>query len=281
LALGHDRRLFLLPLEATGDVVGRDAEAGTDDGALLLDAIEQALARTEVTAAEVGVLLDVPRPAPLVERARELGLTVVIPADDRGAERFAFAQGDAFGQHIETLAPDLTSVRVRWHPDDDPDVKKEQALGLTKLAAWLHETDRSLLIELLVAPPGADASDPEPGRTAEAIRAIRDLGIEADLWSVAPPTAAGEVEQLAEVVRDAGRDEVGLLLRLGSTPGSVTVPATWAQLAAYRGVVLAPSAWADELASSAGSERTREEVVRALGDRVAATLDRVAATDAS
>lgn len=285
MALGHDRRLFLLPLEAAGqDVAGRAEGPGTPGGDLavvapmVLDALAEASADLAVPPGEVGVLLDVPEPADLVRRARTRGLAVVVPADDRTAERFALAHGEDFGRHIDQLAPDLTSVRVRWHPDDDPAVKKQQALGLTKLTAWLHETERSLLVELLAAAPGSAAADDDPARTAEAVREIRGLGIEPDVWSFAPRFDRAAAEDLADLVRDEGRDGVGALVRLAGADDLAAAPATWRGLAAYRGVVLAPSAWSDELRSSGGPERSREEVGRAIRDRLVAILERVTAS---
>lgn len=297
MVLGHDRRLFLVPLEQPGAlVVGRDdvaPAAGTTDGAdaadrhtLLLDALEHAATVTGGDRRELAALVDDALGPEVARDVATRGLTLVVPADDRSEARFAFAHGDGFARHIEDLGPDLTSVRLRWHPDDDPEVKKAQALGLTKLAAWLHETDRRLLIELLaIAPTGPSADAPpasgeDVSRLPETVQEIRQLGIEADVWSVAAPTARDQAEALAEVIVDEGRDDVAAIVRLTDPDLIEPVAAACTGLPAYRGAVLGPALWTPALGGAAG-DPDRAQAVRDVGDRIARTIELFAASGPS
>lgn len=275
MALGYDRRLFLLPLEQPGEpVVGRSAPPVGGDledrEPVLLEALAHAAATAGLDIDEVAALVDGSLGPELAREVSARRLTLAVPVDDRAEDRFAFAHGDAFAEHIEQVGPALSSVRLRWHPDDDPEVKKAQALGLTKLAAWLHETDRRLLIELLViAPDGGD----DAARTPEVVREIRGLGIEADVWSVAGPTDRSDAEQLAEVVVDEGRDRVAAIVRLPETDLIEPVAAACAGIAAYRGVVFGPRIWEHELITDASGARDRERTVRTIADRFARTIE--------
>jgi 5-dehydro-2-deoxygluconokinase len=280
LVLGYDRRLFLLPLEQPGEpVAGRsDVPGGADVDDLegvLLDALEHAATAAGIDVDEVAVLVDGTLGAEVAREVTARRLTLAVPVDDRAEERFTFAHGEGFARHIETLGPDLSSVRVRWHPDDDPDVKKEQALGLTKLAAWLHETERRLLVELLVAETDAGGAADVGGtsRVPEAVREIRGLGIEADVWSLPGPLDRDQAQALGEVVADEGRDRVAAIVRLQGIDRIEPVAAACAGIPAYRGVVLGPDAWSTEVAALAAGEVGRDETVHAIGERLARTIE--------
>lgn len=271
MALGYDRRLFLLPVE------GSEAD-------VVLDAAEHARAAAGLPAGEVAVLaahdLD---PAGLRDVTAR-GFTLALAVDDDAQERFALAGGDEFARPLEEHGPALCAARVRWHPDDAPEAKKAQALELTKLVAWLHETDRSLLLELASPPSGADlaavdgdrgrdARERRPARTREAITELRELGVDADVWVVDAIVDRADAAALAELVTDAGRERVGVLVRTSAEEGLADALRTSAALAAYRGVAFDPAQWSDELEACGAGERRREEVVRTIGDSLAATID--------
>jgi hypothetical protein len=280
LVFGYDRRLFLLPLGAgdgpeVGDVDTSDAPPTPAHLEVLLDALVGAVSAAGIEVADAAVVVGDGWPAEVVDAVRTRGLRLVVPADDRREERFVFAHGDGFGRHIEEVGPDLSSVRVRWHPEDEPEVKKEQALGLTKLAAWLHETDRRLLIELEVAPPTEGADDVD--RTPEVVREIRDLGVEADVWSVASPLDPGSATGLAEVVTDEGRDRVGLVVRTGDGTAPTGAVEALAGIGAYRGVELGPEVWSGPLAALAAGDVDPDQAARTIGDRLARIIERSAA----
>lgn len=274
MALGYDTRSFVLALADLDPADGRGAE-------VLLDALEHAGASAGVPATELAVLVGDGVGSDVAREAEDRGFTILLAADDRRQERLALAHDD-FGSRIEDLDPVLTAVRLRWHPDDAAEVKKSQALGLTKLGAWLHETDRALLIEVDVLPTEADLAgvggDPEryrreigPAHAREAIREIRELGTEADLWAVAGSPDPADAVALGELVRDAGRDQVSLLV--GDVAGDDDIIRACASVAAYRGVLLGPDLWATELRANLDDEGTRADVARAIGDRFAHIID--------
>lgn len=275
MALGSDTRWFVVALTEHDLADRRGAE-------VVLDALEQAGATAGVAASELAVLVDDRAGAEVAREAEDRGFAIVLAADDRRQERLALAHDDDFGSRIEDLDPALTAVRLRWHPDDAPEIKKSQARGLTKLGAWLHETDRALLIELDVPPTDADLAgvdgDAEryhreihPAHAREAIREIRELGAEADLWAVAGSPDPADAASLGDLVRDAGRDAVSVLIG-DATVGDDVIRAC-ASEAAYRGVVLGPDLWATELRANLDGEGTRADAARAIGDRFAHIID--------
>jgi hypothetical protein len=246
---GNRGRSLLLGVSPRTGPAGEGARPGPPAD-VLLDAVEAARASAGLTVDEVGILLtDAAAEADLLEPCRSRGFAPVAVVEAADLGTFAFRHGDDFARHVESLGADLASARLRWHPEDDADRKKAQALGLTKLAAWLHETDRRLLVEVVVpAAPEGDDAGADPALVLDAIREIRDLGTEADLWAV--PHLAAVLPDLAAFARDEGRDAVALLdlVMAGGPPDDVTA-------AAGDGIVLDHDAWwTPALASGAGDD---------------------------
>jgi myo-inositol catabolism protein IolC len=260
--IGPDARLLALGIGPRG---ADERPSEVVDAGALFEAATRAADATGLGRTEVAVVVDGPRDTDLVADARRRGFAVVVAAEDAGADPVALAGGGDFARATREVDPLITSVRVAWHPDDHPDRKKEQALALTRLAAWLHETDRQLLVEVVVGPapadPNAPAADVDPNapddRAAlvlDAVREIRDLGTEADLWGIEGPVGPQQLEALSGLARDAGRDQV-TIVELHRGAGRLDA------VGAVRAVVLDPAAW-----SADGTDV----------DAVTATLTRVA-----
>jgi hypothetical protein len=260
---GNRGRSLLLGVGPRNGPTGDRPSQGPADE-VLLDAVDAARAAAGLAADEVGLLLT-DADTDLLERCRARGLAPVAVVEAADLDTFAFRHGDDFARHVETLGADLASARLRWHPEDDADRKKAQALGLTKLAAWLHETGRRLLLEVIVpAAPEDDDAGADPALVLDAVREIRDLGTEADLWAV--PHLDAVLGDLTAFARDEGRDAVAVL-DLALDGGA---PASWPPAAAD-GLVLDHDAWwTPSLASGAADHRgavaaTTAAITGALG----------------
>lgn len=241
---GGPGRTFVIGMHPREQASGTVAD---DDVTVLLDGLIEAVRSSGVDPSAVAVLVGDGDPD-LPDAARERGLRPVAIVD---------ADGEDFARHVEAVGADVAAVRVRWQPDDDADVKKERALALTKVAAWLHETGRQLLVEV-VTDGGTDV-------VAETVHEIRGLGTEPDLWAVPSGLDAG---QLAELVRDAGRDHVALLeVELDPVPTSTAGPVD--------GRLVEHAAWiapaVDELRAT--HTGTRDQAVSAAAHALAPHLD--------
>lgn len=272
--IGYDGPLSLLAL---------DEGAGTRDGDDLRSVLDAwAQLRTQ-RGATYGVVLDETRGADLARAAAGAGLVLAMPLEAPARDGLELAHGDAFAQHVESFHLDVAKVALRWHPADPADHKKAQAQQLVRVAAWLHETGRPLLVDLHV-PPSADdldavAGDAEraadevvPELTERVITEIHDLGIEADLWALA---AGGDAAALASLVVSEGRDHVGILV--AERDRDPEVLRRWMSQAAaepaYRGVYVGRRSWGD--ASSAPNDDARgEDVAARTGEALARSVAR-------
>ncbi|MEX0834502.1 MAG: hypothetical protein WD010_00305 [Nitriliruptor sp.] len=269
MSLGLDGSLLVLSLEPRGPRLDDHAlEPGpVVDADVLVEGLDRARRAAGLDAAGTAVVAADPDVA---RDLRARGFGVVAPVESTVTGTLSFAHGDGFSHAVEELEPDLTSVRVRWNPGDDADVKKEQALGLTRLAAWLHETDRKLLVEVVVPPLPADldqvgrdhdrfVSELRPGLSVEAVREIRELGTEADLWAVEHGASSADLDAL---VTEAGRDEVGVLVIVASPDQPLDPPAGH-----VRGMLVDRPVWRAALAGATGARGVDADAVAAALSR--------------
>lgn len=224
------------------------------------------------SAADAGGLAVLLDPAGLPGLSDGLGeqITHVLPLSSDDAD-FRLAADHGFGTQLEAAGADVAHVEVRWGPGHDPAAKKAQALELTRLAAWLHETGRLLLVELAVPDLAAPAGPQRTEELLKTVREVREVGVEADLWAVPGPLDDEAADILGELVRDAGRDDVGILVtdadeRSGPAPGAGP------QAAAVVGFVLGPAIWSDALRRRRDGEVDDDAAATLVADRLRQTI---------
>jgi myo-inositol catabolism protein IolC len=175
---------------------------------------------------------------------------------------------------------------VRWNPGDDPEDKKTQARRLAKLGAWLHETGRKFLFELLVPAGDSDLARVEgdqerydlevrPELTLRAIREIRDLGVEPDIWKIEGLDKREDCEALAQLIRDGGRDDViAIVLGRGADDDRVDHwLRTGAPVEGYQGFAIGRSIWSGPMESFFSGELSRDEAADQIGANFARFLE--------
>src|SRR5438270_11510942 len=157
---GYDQRLYILAFDHRGSFqkkfFGIDGEPDPEQTAIIADAkhlifegLLQAVA-AGADAAVTGVLVDEQFGSNVPQQAAERGLKLAMPAERSGQDVFDFQYGDDFGAHIERFDPDFTKVLVRYNPDGDAQLNREQLGRLKRLSDWLKQRDRKFLFELLV-----------------------------------------------------------------------------------------------------------------------------------
>jgi myo-inositol catabolism protein IolC len=282
MALGYAGKLYILAFDHRGsfqkkmfgiqrDPTPEETERIADAKRLIFEGMLVAV-REGAEAGATGVLVDEQFGSNIPEQAREHGLKLAMPVEKSGQDDFDFEYGDDFAAHIEKFNPDFSKVLVRYNPDGDADMNKDQLARLKRLADWLHETDRKFLFELLVpatdeqlASVGGDSdrydAELRPELMRRAIADAQDFGVEVDVWKIEGVDEQSDAAMLAEQARSGpGRQGVTCVL-LGRGASTEKVE-QWLQVASpvegFIGFAIGRSIWWDALSAFLNDGLDRE-----------------------
>jgi len=245
-AIGYDRPLFVQPFDHRGsftktffefkgapkiepdrDQHGPVAAAKTVIYRGLIRAIEMGVPREEV-----GILVDSQFGSHILADARSRSIPTAVCVEKSGQDVFDFEYGARWEDHLRFVAPDMVKCLVRYHPEDDASLNREQLTRLKLLSDYIHASnDRYLMFELLVPAvteedkKAGDRYDSEvrPKHMVEAIRQIQDFGVEPDVWKIEGLDSRAHAEAVAKQVRstDARKKAGSILLGRGSNKEKV------------------------------------------------------------
>jgi myo-inositol catabolism protein IolC len=289
MALGYDGKLYILAFDhrgsfqkmfgVSGTPTAEETETISDAKRVIFEGMLEAVNRG-AEAGATGVLVDEQFGSNIPEQAKAHSLKLAMPVEKSGQEEFDFEYGDDFPAHIEKFDPDFSKVLVRYNPDADAALNKEQAARLKRLADWLHDNDRKFLFELLVpatdeqlASVGgeSDRYDTElrPELMRRAIEELQNSGVEVDIWKIEGVDERSDAAMLAEQARTGeGREGVTCVL-LGRGASTEKVE-QWLQVAApvegFIGFAIGRSIWADSLKGMIAGDVDREAAVKQIAE---------------
>ena len=291
--LGYEGTLYILAFDHRGSFqkrfFGIEGEPDPEQTAIIADAkhliFEGLLQAVSVGAdpAVTGVLVDEQFGSTVPGEARETGLRLAMPAERSGQANFDFQYGEDFPAHIESFDPDFTKVLVRYNPDGDGDMNRDQREKLRVLSDWLHEHERRFLFELLVPAEepqlakvrgDSERYDAElrPELMRRAIAELQDAGVEADVWKIEGLDERSDCEMVVAQARSAGREQVACVV-LGRGADEAKVDHWLTQAApvdGFSGFAIGRSIWWDPLKAyvdgkierAAGARRIAENYLR-------------------
>ena len=290
MALGYDGKLYILAFDhrgsfqkkmfgIQGDPTPEEVEHISDAKRLIFEGMLVAVSRGAEPGA-TGVLVDEQFGSNIPERARQHSLKLAMPVEKSGQDEFDFEYGDDFGEHILKFDPDFSKVLVRYNPDDDPELNRDQRERLKRLADWLHDHERKFLFELLV--PGNDAqlasvdgdsdrydAELRPELMRRAIEEIQDGGIEVDIWKIEGVDERADAEMLAEQTR-SGPGREGVVCVLLGRGASTEKVEHWLRVAAtvkgFVGFAIGRSIWWDPLKGWLDDQLEREVAATQIAD---------------
>ena len=101
---------------------------------------------------------------PILRDAAAKGFHLACPAEKSGQDEFDFEYGDDFAKHIEKFNPTFCKVLVRYNPEGDAAINRQQAERLKKLSDYLQASQRSLFMFELLVPAEKAQLDKVNGR---------------------------------------------------------------------------------------------------------------------
>ncbi len=280
------RRSFRRLLGVGDEPSAADQERLEDAKHLVWEGFLQAAERTAVPRSRLGVLVDEELGAGVARAVADAEVQLAMPVERAGRRLLELEHDEDWARHIDAFDPNLVKALVRWNPGDDAETKRAQAQLLSRVGAWLHQTHRRLLLELLVPASDDDLArvdgdhdryDTElrPELTRRAIREIRDLGIEPDVWQIEGVDEPADAEALAAMVRDEDHDgEVALVL--GDAEDEQRFEhrlRTTGSLPGIAGLAVGRPAWEQHLVAYQEGEVDREVAVERIGAAFAHFID--------
>lgn len=245
--IGYDRPLFVQPFDHRGSftkgffgIAGRPVriDAEVDEHAQVADAktlVYRGLLRAidlGVPREQVGILCDAQFGSQILADARAKGIPTAVCIEKSGQDVFDFEYGGRWVDHVRFIAPAMIKVLVRYHPDDDPGINREQLARLKQVSEYVHSTDDCWFMFELLVPAMTEAdkaagdrfdAEVRPRLVIEAIRQIQSFGVEPDIWKIEGLESAADARAIAAQVRTgAGREKAAcILLGRGSDKESV------------------------------------------------------------
>jgi myo-inositol catabolism protein IolC len=297
VAIGFDKPLYILPFDHRGSFQtkmfgwkGTLTEAQTADIAaakqVIYDGFKAALAGG-VAKEKAGILVDEQFGNAILHDAVKHGYSTSCPAEKSGQDEFDFEYGEEFGKHIEAFNPTFCKVLVRYNPEGDKALNKQQAGRLKRLSDYLHSKGKSMfMFELLVPAEQAQldklkgdkkAYDLEvrPHLMVRSIEELQDTGIEADVWKIEGLDRREDCVKVVAAARRGGRSKVGCII-LGRGEDDKKVR-EWLSVAApvpgFIGFAVGRTTFWDPLIDMRAKKITREAAVTEIARRYREWVD--------
>jgi 5-dehydro-2-deoxygluconokinase len=297
MTIGYDQPLYILPFDHRGSFQTKmfgwkgtlTAEQTAQIAAakqVIYDGFKAAVAGG-VPKAKAGILVDEQFGAAILEDAARNGYSTSCPAEKSGQDEFDFEYGEDFARHIEKFHPTFCKVLVRYNPEGDKALNRQQAERLKRLSDYLHRAGRSkFMFELLVPAEKAQLDrlggdkkaydlQMRPGLMVQAIQELQDAGVEADVWKIEGLDRRADCEKVVEVARRGGRSRVGCIV-LGRGEDDKKVRewlATAAHVPGFIGFAVGRTTFWDPLVDWRDKKVTREAAVAEVARRYREWVD--------
>jgi len=231
---GYDRPLYIQPFDHRGSfqtkMFGWEGKL-TDEQTAAIAAAKQviydgfkAAVANGVPKDKAGILVDEQFGAAVLRDAGAAGYLTACPAEKSGQDEFDFEYGEEFAAHIEKFHPTFCKVLVRYNPEGDKELNRQQAARLKRLSDYLHTESKSLfMFELLVPAEKKQLErvngdkkrydrELRPGLMIQVIQELQDAGVEADVWKIEGLDRREDCERVVAAARRNGRDQVGCII---------------------------------------------------------------------
>jgi myo-inositol catabolism protein IolC len=294
---GYDRPLYILPFDHRGSfqskMFGWESPLSSPQTAeiaaakqVVYDGFLAALAGG-VPQEKAGILVDEQFGAAILRDAKSRGIVTACPAEKSGQAEFDFEYGENFARHIETFDPTFCKVLVRYNPDGDRLLNKQQAARLKRLSDFLAGHGQSRFMFELLVPPEKRQLDKikgdrktydvelRPRLMVEAIQELQDSGVEPDLWKVEGLERREDCERVAAAARAGGRSNVRcIVLGRGADDQKVS---EWLEVAAtvpgFIGFAIGRTVFWDPLVAWRSKQATRDQTVTEIARRYREFVD--------
>ncbi|HLD75474.1 MAG TPA: DUF2090 domain-containing protein [Candidatus Norongarragalinales archaeon] len=231
-----------------------------------------------VSPKKAGMLLDEEMGSEVLAEARNLGYTVICPAEKSGKDEFDFEYGPFWKEHILKINPTFCKVLIRYNPESDADLNKRQGVKLKELGAFLKSINKGFLIEPLVpaTPLQLDEAggnqtvydlEIRPKLMVRMIQQLQNFGVEPDIWKLEGVDRPEDAKELVRQARSGNRQCGIVTLGRGESKEKV---AEWLKVGAHIngiiGFAIGRTIFSDSLSEFVSGKISREQSVKNIAD---------------
>src|SRR3981081_3361646 len=148
MRFGYDKPLYIQPFDHRGSFQtkmfgwkGTLTEEQTAQIAaakqVIYDGFKAAIA-VGIPKEKAGILVDEQFGAAILRDAKAHGYITACPAEKSGQDEFDFEYGEEFAKHIEAFDPTFSKVLVRYNPEADETLNRQQSARLKRPYASSH-----------------------------------------------------------------------------------------------------------------------------------------------
>lgn len=290
MTLGYTSPLYLLPFDHrhsyvtgifqfTAPLTGDEHNIVAESKRVIYDGFLQALGEG-VPSPRAGILVDEEFGASILRDAIERGYVTALSTEKSGSDEFDFEYGTRFAEHIESFGPTFAKVLVCYNPEGDAALNGRQTARLAQLSDYCRTAKQRFMFELLVPATTAQMDRAEgnkqifdrrirPELMLQTIRALRDAGVEPDIWKIEGLDRREDCERVVEMARRDGRGHVSCIV-LGRGADETKV-VSWLETAAsvpgFIGFAVGRTTFWDAVADYEARRVTRQEAVIRVAHR--------------
>ncbi len=232
--LGYNKDLFILPFDHRSSfeagllgIRGRQAdptemEKLTAYKRVIYDGFLEALDQG-VPVETAAILVDQKYGEELLADANKRGITTCTSVEKSGQPEFDFEFGKDFGRRLKDASPTFAKALVRYNPDGDSTVNRNQQRRLKVLSDHAHSAGYKFMFELLVPPTEAQLESVvqdrhaydlnlRPQLTGRTLKELQDAGVEPDVWKLEGMDDRDAASSVVTQARAGGRDQVGIIV---------------------------------------------------------------------
>jgi len=232
--LGYNKLLFILPFDHrssfTKNLFGIDEKQLTTEQEKKVSELKELIYEGFKKAVNEGInkeyaaiLVDEKFGDKILRDARNSGYITLLTTEKSGQKEFALEYGDDFPAHIEKYKPSFIKALIRYNPEDDDNLKKNQQKNLKKLNDYSRNNNYKFLLEVLINPTKnqlslADNDEKKydekirPKLATEVIKELQIAGIEPDVWKMEGINNKNDYVLLVEAARNGDRNNVGIVI---------------------------------------------------------------------
>ena len=295
--IGYDKPLYILPFDHRGSfktkMFGWHGDLTASQTAEIAGAKQviydgfKAAVEAGVPKEKAGILVDEQFGAAILRDAAAQGYAIACPAEKSGQDEFDFEYGEEFAAHIEAFHPTFCKVLVRYNPEGDQALNRQQAERLKRLSDYLHRKGQSRFMFELLVPPEKEQLDLvngskktydlelRPKLMVQTILELQAAGVEPDVWKIEGLDRRQDCEKIVEATRRDGRTKVAcIILGRGSDEKNVL---RWLRTAAgvpgFVGFAVGRTTWWDAMTAWRGKQISANAAIAQISTRFREWVD--------